>query len=217
MISDADLVDIITALYDPQPGYFSHIETTAGVTWGLRDQGFDQVIVCRGSVTLEDWLRDLESEAARIIPGYPSVGHVPYGFGAGILDAYKAISSVVFAQNASYVVGHSLGAAHAAILAGMLVADGRPVKRLLVCGCPRPGMAHLSTLLSETPISSFRNGPDPVCSVPVPLPPLLEWRHVVPPRRITVAPTDSNWHGLPAESPLAFHNIQLYRSGVRSL
>jgi pimeloyl-ACP methyl ester carboxylesterase len=206
VISDTNLVETIAALYAPD-GRFQRVETTAGITWGLSRNYGAQLLVFRGSVTAEDWLRDLESEASRVVAGYPSLGPVPYGFGEGLLDAYKAVNAALAPNVSLYVLGHSLGAARAAAIAGMLVLNNKLVERLVLCGCPKPGMIALKTLLSPVPCVNYRNGRDPVPDLPVPLPPLLEWRAVAPLTLLNVPPPD------PSDA-MAWHHIALYVKGV---
>lgn len=212
MISDADLVDTIAALYAPD-GRFQHVETTAGINWGLSRNYGAMLLVFRGSVTVQDWLRDLESEASRIVPGYPSLGHVPYGFGAGLVAAYEAIKTALDQHDsgtALYIMGHSLGAAHAAEIVGMFELDGVRVEQLVLCGCPKPGMVPLETLLERVSCANYRNGKDPVPVLPLPIKPLLEWRDAAPVTMLDEAPDN------PGE-PMAWHHIRLYQQGVRKL
>jgi Lipase (class 3) len=212
VISDADLVDTIAALYAPD-GRFQHVATTAGIDWGISRNYGAMLLVFRGSVTPEDWLRDLESEASRIVPGYPSLGHVPYGFGAGLVPAYEAIKTELDVSDNGghlYILGHSLGAAHAAEIAGMFVLDGVAVERLVLCGCPNPGMVQLETLLCRMPCENYVNGKDPVPDLPVPIKPLLEWRAAAPLGLIYAEPDN------PAD-PMAWHHISAYQKAVRKL
>lgn len=210
---------MIAALYAPPDGYFAHIGTTGGVTWGIRLDSAFRIVVCRGSVTPQDWLRDFESEVATVVNNYPSLGYVPYGFGKGLTETYKSVRFLLQAQWLSPIIicGHSLGAAHAAELAGMFVADNINVARIVLCGCPKPGMIALSALLSKTGIANYCNARDPVPDVPVTIPPILAWCAVSDKIMLNEQATDSSWHGLTPEVPLADHNIALYQKGVRSL
>jgi pimeloyl-ACP methyl ester carboxylesterase len=156
-----------------------------------------------------------------VVPGYPSIGHVPYGFGDGLLDAYKAIRAASAIGVQSYFLGHSLGAAHAAELAGMWAADQSAIAQIVLCGCPKPGMVALSTLLAsrEVLITNLRNGRDPVPDAPVPLPPLLEWRDLT---LFTVLnePPDPNASQSSFEQLVpdaTWHNIALYQKGAHAL
>lgn len=217
----SDHVDTIAALYTPPQGYFSTIQQTGGIYWGIRQVGNEDRIVCRGSADPLDWWRDLTSETSRIVGGYPSIGHVPLGFGTGLLAAYAAINKARRPWGDLYIEGHSLGAAHAAELAGMYIADGYSPAGIVLCGCPKPGMIQLSTLLKSkaTPFISLRNGPDPVPTVPVALPPLLDWCDAGPITAVNVAPgpsdTESDFAKLVPGA--AWHSIHLYAQGAKTL
>lgn len=217
----SDHVDTIAALYAPPPGYFSTVQQTGGICWAIRRVNNEDRVVCRGSDDPLDWWRDLKSETSRVVGGYPSIGHVPLGFGAGLLAAYVAIRRTLRAGAAVYFEGHSLGAAHAAELAGMYIADGYSPAGIVLCGCPKPGMIPLTTLLGskEMPFISLRNGEDPVPDVPAPLPPLLEWRDAGPITAISVPPgpsdTESGFAKLVPDA--AWHSIKLYQQGAKTL
>lgn len=214
------LVDIIASLYGPTPTGFDLVQTTGGINWAIRYEGDVDIVVCRGSADLRDWWRDGLSEISRVIPGYPSVGHLPFGFGEGLLAAYRAITGRLRARTGAYWLGHSLGAAHVSELAGMAVADGRFAQALVLCGCPRPGMIPLVTLLNEKAgrIVSLRNGQDPVPTVPFALPPLLEWRDLVPFTLLNEPPDPGTETVLGAIAPeVEWHHVSLYQRGAKKI
>jgi hypothetical protein len=74
------------------------------------------------------------------------------------------------------VIGHSLGAGRAAILCGLMIADGAmPVERV-VWGEPLSGFDRLAKLIAPIPARSYRNGDgrllhDRVTDVPFSFPP----------------------------------------------
>jgi len=220
-LSIGDLVDTIAALYAPPPNYFDLIQITGGIYWGIRREAGADLVVCRGSVDPQDWWRDLTSETSRVVPNYPSIGHVPYGFGEGLPDAYKAIRAASATGVQTYFLGHSLGAAHTAELAGMWAADQSAIAGIVLCGCPKPGMVALSTLLAsrEVPITNLRNGKDPVPDVPAPLPPLLEWRDLAPFTVLDEAPDPNAPQSAFAQlvPDATWHNITLYQKGAHAL
>lgn len=202
MISDLDAARACAALYAPQPGDFDHVEETAGVCWALRRYPDLDLLVFRGSMTKEDWFRDVLAE----LPVTTNGAWYPAGFEEGLNEARQAIVPLVSPSKAIIVAGHSLGAARAAIFAGM--AGWRfPVARLILFGCPRPGTTDLPRQLSGVPIASYRNRQDPVTMVPTDPP----WSHVAPFIELD-APPD------PADiSIFRDHHLPLYIAGLEAL
>jgi hypothetical protein len=148
---------------------FDYIDNGAdtGVWFGVvKQQGFD--IVCfRGSITVEDWMHDVQAEMIAI----PGVGLVHAGFAQNILFVKAKIATV--SRPNPVVCGHSLGATRAAIYAGLLAArlHDEPQKVALF-GCPRPGGHDLVKACENLNITSYKNRNDPVTDVPLPLPDL---------------------------------------------
>lgn len=141
--------------------YIDHGEDT-GVWWGLVRQQDHDIICFRGSITLEDWMRDAHAEMI----SFPVVGLVHSGFIEGMPQAMSRIKGMT-RPNTIVLTGHSLGAARAAIFAGMI--EGKAAQ-VTIFGCPRPGAEQLKNMLQNTPITSFKNRADPVTDVPFPLP-----------------------------------------------
>lgn len=216
----ADHIDTIAALYAPPSGYFVVEQQTAGICWAIRQVGNEDRVIFRGSVDVLDWWHDLTSEVSRVVPGYPSVGHVPYGFGGGLLPAYQAIRQALRPGVSVYAEGHSLGGAHASAIAGMALADGLALAGIVLCGCPKPGMLPLTALIksSNTPLISLHNGDDPVPNVPKPMWPLLEWRDAGAIMMVRQAPTGAPISEFERLIPdAAWHNIALYQAAARVL
>ena len=213
MLSDVELGALVAAEAAGTVGAFDAREETAGVAWALKRAPGVDVLVFRGSVTLEDWWRDLTSEAGRSLRGYPQLGLVPLGFGEGVVEAYHAAAVLLRPDVPLALPAHSLGCAHAAALAGLHVAHGRPVGRLLLLAPPRPGTAALAGLLAGVPTRQLRNRGDPVPGVPVPVPGLWPWRHLA-------APFDAIDEAPAADDPdLVFraHHLPLYLAGLAKL
>jgi hypothetical protein len=216
-----ELVDTMAAHYAPPVGHFAVQQQTAGIAWAIRQVGDFDIVDCRGSDDLRDWWIDGISEGSRAVPGYPSLGLVPYGFGIGLVPAHEAICQALRPLAKLAYSGHSLGGAHAAELAAMAILDDLPVAQVALCGCPKPGMIHLVTLVksSGVPVTSLRNGPDPVPEVPEPFAPWLEWRDLVPFTAINEAPDPNAPPTILSKiSPDAeWHSIALYQKGARAL
>ena len=101
--------------------------------------------------------------------------------------------------------GHSLGAAHALIAAGMLLEDGGPRPfSVITCGSPAPGCETLRNVLSKgldySDQRAYRNAGDPVPLVPT-QPPYLH-------------PTDLRLLGQPSPLDFTNHKIALYQARV---
>ena len=213
-MTDAEIVACLQRQYDGDT--FDHTEETAGIYWSLlRGDGTSDnpdLIMCRGSTTPEDWIRDFESELGRSLPQWTQLGLLPDGFSRGLAQAWGAITDTLDAGRRTLTVaGHSLGAAHAAELAAMLNASDI-VQHVVLCGCPRPGTSALASLFDPKIIASYRNGNDPVCDVPVTLGPWLPWCPIAPYIAINdPSAPDDEW------GPLAEHHLFHYLAGITKL
>jgi lipase (class 3) len=133
-----------------------------------RLDGFD-VVVLRGSVTLQDWLRDAQALAM------PSrIGHVHSGFYAGMEHMWTDLKAML--SQPAIVTGHSLGAARAAVLTALMTVDGVPPVARVVFGEPKPGLLDFAKLITGIPGRSYRNGDsthhDLITDVPLSFPPM---------------------------------------------
>jgi hypothetical protein len=194
-----------TALIDQWARFDAGLDD--GVCYGLRKlDGFD-VVVFRGSITAQDWIRDLHAE---IIP--TRIGHVHEGFFAGMEHVWSELRPLL--TQPVIVAGHSLGAGRAAILCGLMVKDGAAPIRRVVCGEPKPGLIDLAQLIKGIPAASYRNGDavhhDLVTDVPFSLPP-LEYVHPTPIVVVCAEPSGSLFERLGA---FAYHHIELYVAAV---
>lgn len=162
MISDLELAQACNDTYD------------IGVTWwrlnyvdevwvGIRLLAGGSVVVLRGSEVATDWVRDMRGLPTR----HPVLGLCHRGFLAGMDDAGAWVAATL-PKGPYAVTGHSLGAARALIVAGLLTAAGRPPDRLVTFGTPRPGFRQLAGILTGGgfPIVCYKNRNDPVTGVP---------------------------------------------------
>lgn len=209
MLSITAICDQYAWLYTSLPspaGTWDHVIPFDGAYTAIkRIDGIDYVMF-RGSTTFKDWIDDFEDCA---IPfNDPVLGDVHPGARAGVFPIKDQIRDLVCDK--VVIVGHSLGAMHAAILAGYRVAEKLPVDALVMFGEPRPGGPQLSKLLADVPVQSFRNadksGHDIVTDVARSLPPLLPYQHVRDPL------TDCWRSPDPLDPWLAFryHHFRLY-------
>jgi hypothetical protein len=88
--TDAAMVALCSEIYQPTAaGAFDDYDAGAddGVCWAIRRlDGFD-VVVFRGSVALQDWLRDVQARATA-----SRIGHVHTGFYAGMEHMWADLS-----------------------------------------------------------------------------------------------------------------------------
>ena len=202
-MTDLDLAQACSDLYAAS-GPWAKVWNLDGIVCALRKDAAGQIVCFRGSVTAEDWADDFK--------GWPTLdadlGYVHDGFRE---DMDRVVTEVLPALGASptAVCGHSLGAARALIFAAMLVVRKQPVSKLTAFGCPRPGFAKLSGILRNGgfPITIYRNGPDPVASVPRLIP---MWQKPVPDTILSMPPDH-------IADPFAWHHFPLYHQGIKLL
>ncbi len=154
--SDADIATLAcVGIYSPTAvtDGFDHVDVGMddGVFWALkRLPGYD-VVIFRGSVIFLDWVRD-----GRALATPTRIGHVHAGFFAG-MEKMWAEARPILTQSV-IVCGHSLGAARAAILTGLMVADGMAPIARVVFGEPKAGLLDFVKPIADVPGRSYRNG-----------------------------------------------------------
>lgn len=208
MHTDADLVWLCAAIYVPQPtgfwDYFQDGSAPDGICAGVKDNA----LICRGSITREDWVRDLEVIRFGSIRLHPQFGKVHAGMDEGLDEFFEKVAPHL--SDGACFSGHSLGAAHAWGLAGRYVLAGGSPGRITVVGSPRYGCIEFCRFIAPYPKASFRNGEDPVTEVPFVIGDELALGPAIP-QPILVEPTD--W----SEGLMAWHSIALYNQGVTAL
>lgn len=167
-------------------------------------------LVFRGSVTRDDWEHDFEAIATWCDDLW---AHVHPGFHDGVKDILLAALSLI-GDDPYVIVGHSLGAARAAIASAyaILLASKKPLARI-VWGEPRPGFMDFARILTEIPNYNFVNGNaseyDRVTDVPFTLP--FEWYCAGSPHLfVCESPTDAQFNGI-----FAWHNFVLYNAAMQ--
>jgi pimeloyl-ACP methyl ester carboxylesterase len=192
---------------------FSQAWAVDGVHVGyrLREDGI-ATFTFAGSQCEQDWLDDFEA-----LPwSHPYLGTLHRGFWQGMEDAFGVLKApLIAAQGRVAVQGHSLGCAHAAILAGMCAQEGIAVGQLTLFAPPKPGYMTLRSIVeAHVPCRlAYQNGKwpfrDPVADVPETLP-LFPWQGVVDLTPVCVRPK-----GLAKFNPFAYHEIALYEEAMR--
>lgn len=215
MPSDAELATLACVdIYKPTvlTDGWDHVDAgmDSGVFWALkRLAGFD-VVDFRGSIDRLDWLRDFRAQAQKT-----HIGHVHSGFWSG-MEKMWAQAKPLLTQPA-IVCGHSYGAAHAGILAGLMVADGMAPVARVVFGEPKPGLLDFAKFIEGVPGRSYRNGGglfhDLVTDLPPSFPP-QQYVHPSPVIPVCCRPTDEEFE---ADGPCAWHHGHLYETALHVL
>jgi hypothetical protein len=212
MITPALAVSLCSLIYKEVAavdGVWDHFDLGLddGVCWGLKKIAGYDVVVFRGSISAHDWFED-----ARAIPMETRLGSVHRGFFAGMDHVWSEIKGI--STQPVVLTGHSLGAARAAILCGLMVADKAPPASRIVFGEPKPGLLDFALKIKDVPAWSFRNGDalhhDLVTDLPL-TPPPFQFVHPTPIIVITCAPSDGLFAQL---GVFAWHHIALYQTAI---
>ena len=201
-VTDKTIAHVCLASYASPALKWDRIWGANAGTCGIYACLAGNVLCFRGSVTVEDWLRDLDAVAI----DDPYLGGLHAGFAEGMRQFYEATIQLLHPD--TIVCGHSLGAARALIMAGYMAQGGLKPKAVITFGSPRPAFEMLEDQLSLVTIRSYKNRCDPVTYVPVPLYPLLRYMH---PRDLIPIDAKPSFNDL---EPLADHHIELYAEGV---
>jgi hypothetical protein len=218
-VTDAEICAAVAELYAGGAAWDHYWPAIVdrGVECAMRQQGDADLVVFRGSMTLVDWIRDAISELDQPLDGFRAIGDLPLGFGLGMVEVHRALGAVLRPGKRLIATGHSLGAARAAIFAGMMAQSAGSVGDLVLFGCPRPGRQPLKAALSAWSIRSYRNRHDRVCDVPTDPPDSHVAEFIQLEERI-------DWSALSAiarieelADPFRDHHIALYLQGVATL
>ena len=163
-MNDYEIAKICCRLYaddSEKDKFWDRIWTTDGSYAAVKFIEGKPVLVFRGSSTAYDWYLNFKADPERD----GSVGWVPRGFGLGFWPIQDEV--MAFLRGSTPIVtGHSRGAAIACVAAGIMKCHGITPSKLVIMGCPRPGEDTLRSILSNVPVSNYKNGSDPVTDVP---------------------------------------------------
>lgn len=196
--TDLRCAQLSSAIYDAGGTWANRWDVRGIVCGHVHEDGVD-VLVFRGSVTVEDWMDNADAW-----PRWDrELGFVHRGFLDGMDDLLAQAIPALTAGSPIAVTGHSLGGARARIAAAKLLVRKFPVARLVTFGSPKPAFANLSRVIQKSGIDhcSYRNCNDPVPLVPGILP---EWQHPEPWRPLAAHPAQDDLH------PLRDHFIERY-------
>lgn len=164
-MTPADLASLCEAIYAPAPGLFDSIFDNGSVCVGKLARDGKIILAFRGSKTGLDWLHDFEAIPVSVA----GLGTVHAGFYDGIVDCYNILG--LTSDVPLIITGHSLGCAHAAIIAKLCLNAGIKVEQLYMFEPPRVGYQDFHDGLQSIPdIKAWCNGLDPVPHVPITLP-----------------------------------------------
>lgn len=207
--NDVDLVNLAAAIYDSTSkwDYYDNGDDDNVCVALKKFTGYD-VVVFRGSIVVHDWLDDFYA-----IPAPTRIGMLHSGFYENMEKIWSELKPLL--THPVLVTGHSLGAARASILCGLMKVDGPAPVRRAVFGEPRPGMADFAKIIAEIPGASYRNTSkrfhDVVTDLPLKLLPPFNFIHPTDLVDVSCPPTGSifNKVGL-----FAYHHIELYQTAL---
>lgn len=179
MIPDLECVQACQAIYNA-PATLPIPITGAYVRVTLASDGATKIVTFRGSVTVEDWLRDFFGVPVSIHT-HPQLGRCHAGF----LDAAQSIAATVadaVGSSRFMLTGHSLGGAVAVGVAGLLVCSGIEPTSIITFGGPRFGMMKFVALLAPYGVRQYVRGTDLVPDLPEYMPPLFPFLDTRDPR-----------------------------------
>jgi len=211
MISDTQCAILCEAIYEDNRDFavFDAGEDD-GICWAIERSSDGDVIVLRGSHTVADWIRDLIALASPFT--HHALGPVHPGFLLGMEHAWSEIKPQLM-DFPPVVTGHSLGAARASILCGLMLLDGIKPARRVCFGSPKPGFSPLARIIASVPAASYRNGDtahhDIVTGLPFSFPP----EEYVHPEQLTFvagAPLPGDPLGI-----FAFHRMAYYKAALQ--
>lgn len=203
MITPLECCEYTRDLYDPVPsGRFDWVGEISGIVVGYN--AVDNVLTCRGSQTAEDWIRNFIA-----VPAWDDdIGFCETGFLLGVNDVIAAILGDI--KPGVTITGHSLGGAHARLIAAKLAKREFDVAMLCTFGSPKAGFINHARIIQKSGMahSSHRNRNDIVPTVPLTIEPCFDYVHTEPWISLNAAPAIDDLEAL------RDHSIDLYLKGL---
>jgi hypothetical protein len=213
IITEHEVAALCAEIYSEQPSIEWKLRELPpeGIAFGLKDFGEVAALIFRGSVTLSDWLHDLEAIADPF--EHAGLGPVHPGFFDGLPQLWDRLKPTL-TKKPCIVAGHSLGAARASLFTGLMVLDQCPPLRRICFGEPRPGFLQAGNIIATVRGRSYCNGNgrahDLVTDVP-----FTTWieDYVHPTSLVPVSepPTDAD---VKRDALFAWHSMTLYAEVV---
>lgn len=212
MRTATQIADNLLAQYNGEYQVFDLMTNIGGIDFAVKRWPDCTEIDFEGSHDPRDWLRDFQAIMIQV----PGIGGVEAGFNAGTDQVVDVLLKNIAKTLPVIIGGHSLGAAHAHIVARKLIAAGFTPSMVSRCvfGSPRPGDSVLAGGLKDSPVESYRNfqdfnHQDFVCDVPFEILLLAPFKHPGAYKLVNVAPDANDPWG-----PLARHHMELYRKAL---
>jgi predicted lipase len=203
--TDIELVEAAAATYDPAAvPFYDDFTNAIRIFQTTRADGLN-IISAEGTKNPAGWAIDfcalgIEDHAGT---NHPSLGFVHAGFLVSALLAMPKIQSVT-TKGPFAISGHSLGAAMALLLGGLLIDNGTPPVKIGAFAPPRVGGEQFVKVATSVPFCAYAYGNDPVPRVPFRIMPLFPY--------MQVGMTDI---GTPRLNEFSCHAIQNYVVGVK--
>jgi len=165
MISDYDLVLAAKATYEPKA---TPIFECLGSSIRIFQSKINDlnVIAIEGTHNPLGWALDFFAIAAENHQAidHPALGFLHAGFYAAATLAMPTVKTAI-GQEPYAICGHSLGAAEALLMGGLLIDDGRPPVRIAAFAPPRVGGEQFVNVVKPL-TNAYRYSDDPVPLVP---------------------------------------------------
>ena len=199
--TDIELVQAAAATYDPAAApFYNDFANAIDIFQTTRADGLN-IIAIEGTHDAQGWGIDFCALGIEDHPGtnHPTLGFVHAGFLASALLALPHIT----AKQPYAICGHSLGAAMALLIGGLLIDNGTPPMKIGAFAPPRVGGEQFVKIVATVPLCAYQYGNDPVPRVPFRILPLFPY--------MQVAMTSI---GTPRLDEFSCHNIANYVAGV---
>ena len=204
--TDRELVDQAAATYTSAAApFYEDASQAIRIFLTTRADGLNVVSV-EGTHDALGWLIDFLAVPADEHDGvdHPALGFIHAGFyvaAQAVIDRVDEVAAKPYA-----LAGHSLGAAMALLLGGLLINRGRPPMKIGAFAPPRVGGDQFVKAVGKVPVSAYIYGNDLVPDVPFTILPAFPYEQV---RLIQV--------GQPRADRLSCHAIANYVAAVKEI
>jgi hypothetical protein len=169
MISDRSLLLAAAAAYDPAgKPFFEAVDHALRVFTTQVDDV--TVYAIEGTHDPVGWALDFVaiSTEAHEVGEHASLGFVHFGFYRSAVALFPAFKDIGLTTKYA-ITGHSLGAALALLLGGILINRGYPPVKIGAFAPPRVGGDRFVSIVTSIPLCACRVGDDPVTDFPLTL------------------------------------------------
>lgn len=200
MISDRALVLAAAATYDvANTPLIESLQRSVRVFWSKVD-GLT-VIAIEGTHDPLGWMLDflaMRTEDHQTLD-HPSLGFLHAGFHLAALSIFARIKAMTEGQDYA-LAGHSLGAALALLIGGLMIDDGHPPVKIGAFAPPRVGGVRFVEVVTSVPLCAYWFGNDPVPRAPLRIWPGYPYEQVP---LISIGPPHDIFHMRASDHPVA--------------